>query len=68
MFNFPGEDYSEPTVKIIYPDVSQFDNLKIQDDFEEKFKLYLVNIFQDVKEFKEFRKIQQKFRIVVRRE
>ena len=68
MFNFPGEDYSEPMIKFIFPDVDEFDNLKIKDDIEKKFKIFLVNNSNDFKEFQIFRQIQQNFRFIIRRE
>ncbi len=67
MFNFYGEDYSEPMIKITYPNEDRYDNLKMKDELEEKFKVYLVKISKDVNEFKEFRKIQKKFRFVIYR-
>ena len=68
MFIFSGEDYSEPMIKIKYPDKDDFDNLKIKDDIEEKFKIFLVNKSKDVNEFQIYRKIQRQFRFVIRRE
>ncbi len=68
IFQFFGEDYSEPMIKIKYPDSSDFDNLKIKDDIEEKFKLFLVNTSKDADQFRDYRQIQKKFRFVIRRE
>ncbi len=68
MFNYPNEDYTEPMVKIIYPNDEKFNNLKIKDDIEEKFKAFLAEKSNDLVEFKSLRKIQQKFRFIIRRE
>ncbi len=68
IFNFPGEDYSEPMIKIKYPDTDDFDNLKIKDDIEEKFKIFLINNSKNVNEFQVYRKIQRQFRFIIRRE
>ncbi|MHA1253335.1 MAG: hypothetical protein ACTSRP_25385 [Candidatus Helarchaeota archaeon] len=68
MFIFPGENYKEPMIKIIFPDTDDFNNLKIRDDIEEKFKIFLVNKSENVEEFKAFRNIQKKFRFVIQRE
>ena len=68
MFNFPGEEYKEPMIKIIYPDKNDFNNLEIRDEIEERFKLSLANNSKNLEEFKDFRKIQKKFRFVIQRE
>jgi len=68
LFNFPNEDYIEPMVKIIYPNNDKFDNLKIKDAIEDNFKVYLAKNSKSVEEFKKFRKTQQKFRLIIRRE
>jgi len=68
MFVFPGEDYKEPMIKIVYPDSDDFNNLEIRDDLEEKFKVFLVNNSKDLEEYKAFRQIQKKFRFVIKRE
>ena len=68
MFIFPGEDYEEPMTRIVYPDTDDFNNLKIRDDIEEKFKLFLVNKSLDLEEYKTFRQVQKKFRFVIQRE
>ena len=68
MFIFPGEEYKEPMIKIIYPDKDTFNNLEIRDEIEEKFKQFLANNSTNLEEFKDFRNIQKKFRFVVQRE
>jgi predicted HTH domain antitoxin len=68
MFVFPGEDYEEPMIKIVYPDSDDFNNLEIRDDIEEKFQLFLVNESEDLEEYKTFRRVQKKFRFVIQRE
>ena len=68
MFVFPGEEYKEPMIKIIYPDNNDFNNLEIRDEIEEKLKQFLANNSTNLEEFKDFRNIQKKFRFVVQRE
>ncbi|MFX1384742.1 MAG: hypothetical protein ACFFBP_20135 [Promethearchaeota archaeon] len=68
MFVFPGEEYEEPMIKIIYPNSNDFNNLKIRDDIEEKFKLFLVNKSEDLEQYKKYRQIQKKFRFIIQRE
>ncbi len=68
MFVFPGEDYQEPMINIIYPDSDDFNNLEIRDDIEDRFKVFLVNNSKDLEEFKTFRQVQKKFRFVIQRE
>ena len=68
MFVFPGEEYKEPMIKIIYPDNNDFNNLEIRDEIEEKLKKFLANNSTNLEEFKDFRNIQKKFRFVVQRE
>jgi len=68
MFIFPGEEYKEPMIKIIYPDNNDFNNLEIRDEIEEKLKQFLANNSTNLEEFKDFRNIQKKFRFVVQRE
>lgn len=68
LFYFPEEDYSEPMVKIIFEEAAEFDNLEVRDVIEENLVKYLVDDSKDISEFRELRKIQKKFRIVVRRE
>ncbi|MHA1285441.1 MAG: hypothetical protein ACTSUX_06880 [Promethearchaeota archaeon] len=68
LFEFPGEDYVEPMIKIIYYDDKNFNNLKIRDNIEENFKIYLLKLSKNIEEFKRYRKFQKKFRFVVRRE
>ena len=66
-FKFPGEDYKEPMLKVIFPDRGEIDILKIKDQIEENLKLELANLATDLEEFKNYRKIQNRFRIVIRR-
>jgi len=68
IFNFPGEDYSEPMVRLTFPDIDDFDNLIIKDNIEEQFVNYLVNESNTIYQFREFKKIQKKFRFTIRRE
>ncbi|MFX1377084.1 MAG: hypothetical protein ACFFA0_14860, partial [Promethearchaeota archaeon] len=68
LFKFPNEEYIEPMAKLIYPNDEKFDNLKIKDDIETNFKEYLVKKSENLDKFKNFRKIQKKFRIIVQRE
>jgi len=68
MFIFPGEEYIEPMIKIVYPNSDDFDNIKIRDDIEEKFNHFLVNNSENLEEYRAFRKIQKKFRFVIQRE
>lgn len=68
MFIFPGEEYKEPMIKIIYPDNNDFNNLEIRDEIEEKFKQFLTNNSTNLEEFKDYRNIQKKFRFVIQRE
>lgn len=42
--------------------------LAIKDDIEEKFKRFLAENSEDLKEFKKLRQIQHKFRFIIRRE
>jgi len=68
IFTFPGEDYEEPMIEIIFPKKEDFNNLEVKDDIEEKFKRVLVKNSKDFEEFKTFRKIEKKFRFVIERE
>jgi hypothetical protein len=68
IFTFPGEDYEEPMIEIIFPKQEDFNNLEVKDDIEEKFKRVLVKNSKDFEEFKTFRKVQKKFRFVIERE
>ncbi len=68
LFVFPGEEYKEPMIKIIFPDNDDFNNLEIRDDIEEKFKQFLVNNSENLEEYKSLRNSQKKFRFVIQRE
>lgn len=68
MFIFPGEEYFEPMIRITYPSIKEFNNLKIKDDIEQKLKISLVNNSKNLEEFKALRNIQKIFRFVIRRE
>lgn len=69
MFVFPEEvDYTDPMVKIIYPDDKRFDIVKLKNDFTEGFKNYLYELSSNKEEFVEFWKILKDYRIIIRRE
>jgi len=68
MFNFPGEDYSEPMIKMIFPDFDDFNNLEIKDNIEQEFLKYLVQESKNINEFRDYKKILKNFRFVIRSE
>ncbi len=67
VFSFPGEDYREPMVKVIYPDSKSLDILHLKDILEENFKRFLAKNTADLSEFKALREIQRIFRFIIRR-
>ncbi|MBY9005246.1 MAG: hypothetical protein KGD63_00640 [Candidatus Lokiarchaeota archaeon] len=68
IFYFPGEDYSEPMIKIIYSESKEFNPLKLRDEIEEGFKEYLAKNSKDLEEFKSYKKIQKNYRFIIRSE
>lgn len=67
LFRFPGEDYEEPMVQVIYPDLQNLNPLELRDELEEGFKQFLAEHAENVEEFKALRTLQRKFRFVIQR-
>ncbi|MFX0101943.1 MAG: hypothetical protein ACFFCS_20425 [Candidatus Hodarchaeota archaeon] len=67
LFIFPGENYIEPMVVLHYPDVV-VDRIQLRDQMLDSFKHYLANNAGSLNAFRNVRKVQRKYRFIVRGE
>lgn len=68
LFKHPEElDYIDPMIMIYYKSSEKFHIVKLRDEFEERFKSFLVQMSHDAEEFKIYWENLKDFRIHVRR-
>jgi len=67
VFKFPEENYFDPMLKIVYQDTEKFSVVKLRDKFLNNLREFLAQRSQGIEEFKALRKIENKYRFIVRR-
>ena|SRR5271157_2588194 len=64
IFSFPNEDYNEPTIEIIFPQSEAFDRSILIHEFDEQFRIYLVENASTEEEYLKYRQLSRQFRIL----